>query len=81
MMKIWKQRLVDNRPWCGSPNERPTHIIMCKSAAACTVWGKSMVKLEEWLDAKKTCADIRRLLVQVMYQWRSGNEIVGQSTF
>ena len=81
MMKIWKQMLVDNYPRCEVANETPTHILKLKSTVACEVSAKSMAKLEDWLDANKTCPDIRRLLVQIMDQWRSGEEVVGLSTF
>ena len=40
-----------------------------------------MAKLDDWLDANKTCSDIRLLLVQVMDQWGSGDDVVDLSTF
>lgn len=40
-----------------------------------------MTKLEAWLDASKICLDMRRLLVLVIDQWRSGEGIMGLATF
>ena len=81
MMKLWRKRLVDNCPRCGEKNETPTHILTCKSATACKVWAKSMVKLETWLDRNKTCPDISKLLIQMLDQWRSGETVSGLKVF
>ena len=75
MMKIWKQRLLDNCPRCGAPNETPQHILTCTSDAAIGVWNQSMEKLEEWLSANKTCLDVKSLLLQIMNQWREGDRV------
>ena len=75
MMKIWKQRVVDNCPRCGAANETTTHILQCPCKSACEVWDASLESLEEWLIKKKTCPDLRRLLVQILNQWRQGKEV------
>ena len=75
MMKIWKQRLVDNCPRCNAPCETPSHIIKCPSSSANVTWNKSMVKLTEWLKLNKTCPDIVKLILHGMYNWRRGEEI------
>ena len=54
MMKIWKQRLVNNCPRCNESNETPTHILKCTSRSARVTWDKSIDKLEEWLKTSKT---------------------------
>ena len=45
MMKMWKQRLVNNCPRCGATNETTTHILKCRSKTAQATWDKSFEKL------------------------------------
>lgn len=66
MMKIWKQRLVDDYPRYRKPNETPTYILKFKNVTAFAVWENIMAKLEEWLDANKPFPESRRLVVQLM---------------
>ena len=40
-----------------------------------------MIKLEMWLDGNKTCPDISKLLLQILDQWRSGNNVSGLKDF
>jgi len=75
MMKIWKQRLVDNCPRCNAECETPTHILQCQSSSAKITWDKSMVKLTEWMKTNKTCPDIIRLILHGITKWRMGEEI------
>ena len=75
IMKIWKQRLVDNCPRCNALCETPSHIITYPSSSANVTWEKSMVKLTEWLKLNKTCPDIVRLILHGMTNWRQGEEI------
>ena len=72
MTRIWKQELVDNCPRCGLAKEKCTRIIKFKSAAAVLKWTILLTKLGEWLDANRTYPDIFRLIMQVLYQLRSG---------
>jgi len=72
MMKIWRQRVIDNCPRCGAANEDTSHILQCTSASEQTVGKKAMQKLEDWLVQKKTCPDLRKLLLHMINRWRSG---------
>ena len=76
MMKIWKQRVIDNCPRCGSNNETTTHILQCPCKSAQEVWDQSLLTLEEWLKYKKTCPDLRRLLMLILDKWRKGVSVV-----
>ena len=75
MMKIWKQRVIDNCPRCGAANETTTHILRCPAASAYKSWEKSLVSLEDWLVEKKTCPDLRKLLLHILDRWRYRLEV------
>lgn len=81
-MKICKMRLMNNRSLCKVANKHQ-HIYHNARVHAHLQygWGKLIAKLYEWLDANNICHTIRRLLVQVIDQWRSDNEVVGLFTF
>ena len=81
MMKLWKQRVIDNCPRCGVPKETTTHIIKCQSVGAQTVWEKSMSELNKWLVENNTCPDLRRLLIHGLQKWRTGDERENGVTF
>ena len=66
MMKRWNQRVIDNCPRCGVANEDTNHILKCPSASAQTVWKDSLLTLDEWLQTKKTCPDLRKLLLHIL---------------
>ena len=38
MIKIWKQRLINNCPVCGAPNETSTHILKCRGKITHATW-------------------------------------------
>ena len=80
MMKIWNQRLIDNCPRCGMANEDTTHILKCPSASARKVWKQSILSLDEWLVKKKTCPDLRKLLMHMIRRWRMGLEVTYLAT-
>ena len=80
MMKIWNQRVIDNCPRCGVANEDTTHILKCPSASAQAVWQNSLLTLDEWLQTKKTCPDLRKLLLHILERWRLGLEVTNLST-
>jgi hypothetical protein len=75
MMKLWKQRVIDNCPKCREPNETTTHVLQCKSEATNAIWEKSLESLEGWLRENNTCPDIKRLLLQILNQWRLGQVV------
>jgi len=47
MMKIWRQRVIDNYTRYGAANEDTPNILQCTSASAQTVGNKAMQKLED----------------------------------
>ena len=73
MLKIWKQRVIDNCPRCGAPNETTTHILQCTSESAQSTGKEAVIQLEAWLLQKKTCPDLRKLLVHMINSWRVGH--------
>ena len=75
MMKIWKQRVIDNCPRCCAANETTTHILTCPAASAYKSWEKSLVSLEVWLVGKKICPDLRISLLHILDRWRYGLEV------
>ena len=81
MMKIWKQRVIDNCPRCGKPNETTTHVLQCNSETATAIWEVALSDLENWLRDNKTCPDLRKLLVRVINQWRLGEEVRNLESF
>ena len=81
MMKLWKQRIIDNCPRCGAENETTTHILQCPCKSAQGVWDKSLLTLEEWLRCHSTCPDLRKLLLQILDQWRRGSGVVSLNDF
>ena len=81
MMKMWKQRVIDNYPRCCAPNETTTHILRCPCDAAKGIWESSLVSLEEWLKENKTCPDLRRLLLHMINRWRLGIEVTNLVDF
>ena len=81
MMKIWRQRVIDNCPRCGAPNETTTHIIQCPGGSANTVWDTSLASLDEWLSDQKTCPDLRKLLIHALSRWRLGLDVTNLRSF
>ena len=75
MMKRWKQRVIDNCPRCGASNETTEHVLLCQSETAKEIWSKSIQDLDDRLKDIKTCPDLRKLLLNIINQWRSGEEV------
>jgi len=75
MMKIWNQRVIDNCPRCGISNEDTTHILKCPSSSAQTIWEKALTALDGWLIEKKTCPDLKELIIHMLDRWRLGLEV------
>ena len=49
--------VIDNRRWCGTPNETATHILQCPCVAAQAVYS-TMKSLEVWLRGNKIYLDL-----------------------
>ena len=81
MMKIWKQRVIDNCPRCGVPNETTTHILQCPCASANLVWDKSLKSLKDWLIDNKSCPDLRRLLLHILNRWSMQLEVTNLNSY
>ena len=75
MMKRWKQRVIDNCPRCGAENETTTHVLQCQSESATAIWNKSVQELDTRLKDIRTCPDLRKLLLNIINKWRSGEEV------
>ena len=72
MMKIWKQRVIDNCPCCGAQNETTTHILQCPCSSAQNLWEKSLSNLQQWLRRNKTSPDLTRMVLHILSRWRAG---------
>ena len=70
MMHIWKQRLTSSCPRCNSADEDNTHILACKSIGAMHEWEKSMIRIKEWLDSNNTCPDLKKLVLNIIHNWK-----------
>ena len=81
MMKLWKQRVIDNCPRCGAPNENTTHVLQCISDSTSVIWENSLGALENCLRDNKTCPDLRKLLVKVIDQWWLEDEVNNMESF
>ena len=47
MMKLWKQRVIDNCPRCGAPKETSSHVLLCRCDSTNSIWDLKLKSLED----------------------------------
>ena len=75
MMKIWKQRVIDNYPRRGASNETTAHILRCPCESVNPIWDKALQDLDSWVTKEKICPDLRKLLIHTLSRCIYGLEV------
>ena len=75
IMKLWKQRVIDNCSRCETLKETSSHVLLCSCESTNSIWECKLTALEEWMKDIDTYPDLRKILLQVLDQWRRGESV------
>jgi hypothetical protein len=70
-MVRWKLDIIHSCPRCGKDQEDASHVWMCPSTSARTVWEKAEKDMVKWMKKHKTCPQVSRALRSRIRSWRA----------